>query len=46
MARLLQAVCVPLLDMIRTWVFEGRLVSEGTEFFVAKQAPGVYSHLD
>lgn len=39
-ARLLQAVCVPLLDMIRAWVFEGRLLSESTEFFVATQAPG------
>ena len=39
-ARLLQAVCVPLLDMIRAWVFEGRLLTESAEFFVAHQAPG------
>jgi gamma-tubulin complex component 3 len=39
-ARLLQAVCVPLLDMIRAWVFEGRLLSESCEFFITNQAPG------
>ncbi|KAG1679629.1 hypothetical protein FOA52_006146 [Chlamydomonas sp. UWO 241] len=37
-SRMLDAVCVPLFEMIRRWVFEGQLEDPYGEFFVVKQA--------
>ena len=36
--RLLQSVYVPLLEMIRAWIFEGQLLTDSSEFFVARNA--------
>eukprot|EP00798_Chlamydomonas_sp_ICE-L_P007205 gene7205-316_t len=40
MGKLLDASCVPLFDMMRTWVFEGQLMDPYREFFVASANKG------
>lgn len=39
-ARILHAVCVPLFEMIRKWVFEGQIEDPHGEFFVVKLPAG------
>ncbi len=44
--RCLRQACMPLLDMIRSWLFEGRLASSPGDFFItaSPHSKGARSH--